>query len=183
MLLVKIGDQVVGHGPVVIAAVAPSLFTANMSGTGVPVAVSETTLGGGTPSLQAVFSCGAAAGSCVPSQIDVSPAVGQVALRLYGTGIRGFSALAGLSATVGGVAVPVQQAGPWPASGARPGHRYLPATLAGRGEESPAGGRKPANSVRVTLKWEAMRPPARTAFIGRMEHPCPDRHRRWRWRC
>ena len=155
MLLVKIGDQVVASGPVVIAAVAPSLFTANMSGSGVPVAISETTLGGGAPSLQAVFSCGAAAGSCVPSQIDVSPAVGQVALRLYGTGIRGFSALAGLSATVGGVAVPVQQAGAVAgAAGLDQVLVGLPATLAGRGEVDlllKVDG-KPANSVRVTLK-------------------------------
>ena len=154
-LLVKIGGQVVASGPVVIAAVAPSLFTANMSGTGVPVAISETTLGGSAPTLQAVFSCGAAAGSCVPSQIDVSPAVGQVALRLYGTGIRGFSALAGLSATVGGVAVPVQQAGAVAgAAGLDQVLVGLPATLAGRGEVDlllKVDG-KPANSVRVNLK-------------------------------
>jgi uncharacterized protein (TIGR03437 family) len=81
--------------------------------------------------------------------------VGQVTLRLYGTGIRGFSALAGLSATVGGVTVPVQQAG---AVAGAPGLDQvivgLPATLAGRGEVDlllKVDG-KPANSVRVNLK-------------------------------
>jgi len=155
MLLVKIGDQVVASGPLVVAAVAPSLFTANMSGAGAPVALSETTLGGGPPSQQWIFSCGVAPGSCVPAEIDVSPAGGQVTLTLYGTGIRGFTSLAGLSATVDGVTVPVQQAGA--EAGSAGLDRVvvgLPATLAGRGEVDlllEVDG-KPANPVRVRLR-------------------------------
>ncbi|MEO8657626.1 MAG: hypothetical protein ABI693_04110 [Bryobacteraceae bacterium] len=78
---------------------APSLFTADASGSGPPAA-----LIGGSP----VFSCSGS--TCAPVPVDVS-GPSAVYLSLYGTGIRNRSSLAGVTCTVGGIAVPVLYAG------------------------------------------------------------------------
>ncbi len=98
--------QVLARGPLVIAAVAPSLFTANMSGSGPPAAYATITAAGGSLSLQPVFNCNVATGACATSPIDVGAAA-NVTLALIGTGIRGFSAPAAVTATIGGVSSPV----------------------------------------------------------------------------
>src|SRR6202023_2060930 len=58
-----------------------------------------------------VFTCGSSAGSCAPAPIDLGAATDQVYLVLFGTGIRGRSSAAAVSATVGGIPVPVVFAG------------------------------------------------------------------------
>jgi len=108
---VMVGGQLVARGPLLINAVAPGLFTANMNGTGVPVAAAVATATGGAQIVQSVFTCGAAPGSCIPALIDLPP-TSQVTLMLFGTGIRGFSALSNVTATIGGIDAIVKSAGP-----------------------------------------------------------------------
>ena len=56
-------------------------------------------------------------------------------LELFGTGIRGRSSLAGVSATIGGVAAPVEYAGPVAGlMGLDQVNLAVPPSLAGRGE-------------------------------------------------
>jgi uncharacterized protein (TIGR03437 family) len=151
---VKASGQVIARGPLVIAAVAPSLFTANMSGSGPPAAYAKITAADGSPSLQSVFNCNFTTGACATSPIDVG-AARTVTLALYATGIRGFSALAAVTATIGGVNSPVISAGPLQGSvGLDEVDVTVPATLAGRGEVDlrlTVDG-KGANTVRVNIK-------------------------------
>lgn len=151
---VKTLGQVVARGPLVISAVSPSLFTANMSGSGPPAAIAKITAADGSLSLQWVFSCNLSTGGCAPYPIDVG-AASNVTLALFGTGIRGFSALAAMTATIGGVDSPVIGAGPVQGSvGLDEVDVSLPATLAGRGEVDlrlTVDG-KGANTVRVSFK-------------------------------
>jgi len=58
-----------------------------------------------------VFQCSASGCVAVPIDLEVDT---PIYLTLYGTGIRGRSALADVTVTIGGVAVPVQYAGPTP---------------------------------------------------------------------
>ena len=101
-----------------------------------------------------VFQCGAAAGSCTATPLDLGAAADQLILLLFGTGMRGFKQQA--TATIGGVSVPV--AGPVAQS------QYagldqlnlgpLPRALAGRGELTivvTVDG-KAANAVTVSLR-------------------------------
>jgi uncharacterized protein (TIGR03437 family) len=151
---VKALGQTVARGPLAIAAVAPSLFTANMSGSGPPAAYAKITAVDNSLSLQSVFSCNLVTGACATSPIDVG-AARSVTLVLVGTGIRGFSALAAVTATIGGVSSPVVSAGPLQGSvGLDEVDVMMPAALAGRGEVDlrlTVDG-KLANTVRVNIK-------------------------------
>lgn len=93
-----------------IVAAAPSLFTANSSGSGVAAATAiRLTVGGQFP--VAVFDCAGAVCSATPIAIGLDT---PVYLSLYGTGIRNRSSLDNVSCTIGGVAVPVLYAGTQP---------------------------------------------------------------------
>ena len=119
-------------GPVTIAHVAPAVFAANGSGQGVAAAQWVRT-SAGSQDYGNVFQCDAS-GSCVPVPIDLGAASDDVALVLYGTGIRNRSSLDGVACTVGGASVPVTYAG---VQVSYPGFDAvvvtLPHSLAGRG--------------------------------------------------
>jgi uncharacterized protein (TIGR03437 family) len=104
--------NLVAQGSAGVEAISPGLFTANADGKGVPAAVALRVAANGGQSLPNVYSCGTAPGSCVPVPIDLGATTDQVFLELYGTGIRGCSALAGITATIGGQAIDVVYAGP-----------------------------------------------------------------------
>lgn len=90
-------------GTVTVSNVAPSLFTANSSGTG--------------PSAAVVFRRNAAGVDTYESAsgpIDLGPATDIVLLIPYGTGLRGFTDLANVKATIGGVNAPIFFTGPTP---------------------------------------------------------------------
>ena len=71
----------------------------------------------------------------VAAPIDVSSASGEVYLSLYGSGFRGRSSLAAVSATVGGTAVDVQYAGSHSTyAGLDQLNLKLPPSLSGRGD-------------------------------------------------
>jgi len=149
------GGQTTATGGVTIAAVAPGLFTANADGKGAPAAQSITIAPDGTQTIRPVAVCGPSAGSCVPAPIDLGPSGTQVVLALFGTGIRGFSSLAAMSATIGGVSAPVQSAGAvLQYAGLDEVKIALPRTLAGLGAADLiliVDG-KAANTVQIDIK-------------------------------
>jgi uncharacterized protein (TIGR03437 family) len=103
------GDSTPPSTTVEVAIVAPGLFTANGAGTGVPAAIAiRRSIATQTDTPVPVFHCDA--NSCTSMPIDTG-ADGQVFLELFGTGIRGRTSLANVTATLGGVSAPVLFAG------------------------------------------------------------------------
>jgi uncharacterized protein (TIGR03437 family) len=128
-------NQVVARGSANVDAVAPGLFTANADGKGVPAALALRVAPDGGQILVDVYRCGTAAGSCAPVAIDLGAATDQVILELFGTGIRGRSALTAVTATIGGQAAEVQYAGPQGGfAGLDQVNIRVPRSLAGRGD-------------------------------------------------
>lgn len=120
-------------GGIPIGPLAPGIFIAAGSSPSAAAAVALTTHPDGTQSWALAFTC-AAPGKCAPVPVDLGAAGDQVALELFGTGIRGRSSLANVTCTIGGVAAPVLYAGP---QGLFPGldqvNVALPRSLAGAG--------------------------------------------------
>ncbi len=100
-------NVVVARDGIRIAKVSPGIYTANLSGSGVPLAITLRYPASGPVTQQFVFNPNTAVGSRVPVPINLGPATDQVFLILYGTGLRGATAA---TATIGGLGVPV--AGP-----------------------------------------------------------------------
>jgi len=140
----------------VIDSVAPGVFSMNSSGKGVGAITGLRVDASGQRSDVPVYRYNATAKQYVSVPIDLGAATDQIYLSIYGTGIRGLSALSGVTATVGGVTVPVLAAvaqsqfvgldqvnvGP------------LPKTLAGKGESNlvlQVDGRT-ANTVTVNIQ-------------------------------
>lgn len=99
---------------VTIASVVPSVFSANANGRGVAAAVIQRTTGDGTQTFEPVITFDQASGSFVPVPIDLGPDTDQVFLILFGTGFRYRSALANVSATIGGAGMQVAFLGAHP---------------------------------------------------------------------
>jgi uncharacterized protein (TIGR03437 family) len=135
-----------------VADVAPGLFTANSAGTGVAAAIGiRRIIATQTDTTVPVFQCNAHGCTSVP--IDVGNGA-QVFLELFGTGIRGRSSLANVTATLGSKNLPVLFAGP---QGQFPGldqvNVQLPDDLHGMGERDlvlTVDGQV-ANTVRVNI--------------------------------
>src|SRR5215467_409027 len=135
-----------------VAKVAPGLFTANGAGVGVAAAIAiRRDIATETDSPVPVYQCDAH--GCSSVGIDVGPDA-QTFLELFGTGIRGRSSLANVTATIGGENVDVLFAGP---QGQFPGldqvNLTLPQTLHAHGETDvvlTVDGHV-ANTVRVNL--------------------------------
>jgi uncharacterized protein (TIGR03437 family) len=98
-----------------IAAVDPGLFSADASGTGVAAGGALRVSADGTQTPLAISSCVGQPMVCSAIPIDLGTNTDTVYLSLYGTGIRGRSALAAVTAMMGGLATDVQYAGPQPA--------------------------------------------------------------------
>ena len=136
MVTVKIlnGDSTPPSITVRVATVAPGLFTANGAGTGVAAAIAiRRSIATQTDTEVPVFHCDA--NSCTSMPIDLGEDA-QVFLELFGTGIRGRTSLANVSATIDGISAKVLFAG---AQGQFPGldqvNVALPQTLQGHGEQ------------------------------------------------
>jgi uncharacterized protein (TIGR03437 family) len=130
----------------VVGAVAPALFTADASGTGVAAALA------GARTLTPIFSCSGSGCTAVPVVLGVDT---PVYLALFGTGIRNRSSLAGVTCTIGGVSVPVLYAGPQPSfAGLDQVNVLLPVTLRGIGSVDLvlAVDGQTANTVRVSVQ-------------------------------
>jgi uncharacterized protein (TIGR03437 family) len=107
---VSVNGDPVAFGTARIAAIAPGLYTATSDGKGVAAAVVVTVHANGTQSLASTFQCSAAGCTAVP--IDLGLDSDLVVLELFGTGIRGRSALAGVTCKIGSSTLPVAYAGP-----------------------------------------------------------------------
>ena len=136
-----------------VATVAPGLFTVNGAGTGVPAALAiRRSIATQTDTDVPVFTCDAHGCTSVP--IDLAAGT-QVFLELFGTGIRGRSSLANVTATIGGASSQVLFAG---AQGQFPGldqmNVAMPQNFSGHGEQDlvlTVDGHA-ANTVRVNVK-------------------------------
>ena len=106
-VVVTSGDGTISQGTVRIATAAPSLFTANASGLGVPAAVALRVKSDGTQTTEAISRFDQAQNRFVTVPISLGPEGEQVFLILFGTGIRGRERLADVSALIGGANVPV----------------------------------------------------------------------------
>ena len=138
--------SLVATGTANVQSVAPGLFSANGSGSGLAAANWQRYNSSGTL---------VASGNISTSSIDFGASTDQVYLILYGTGIRHVSSQSAVSVTVGGLAGTVTYAG---AQGGSQGldqvNVLLPRALAGRGSGVPvvltADG-KTANTVTVNI--------------------------------
>ena len=105
VLTVFQGDQILATGSVRIEPIAPTLFAANANGMGVAAARFLLVLADNSRVEDFIFDPNLPEGSRTALPIDLSGEGELVFLLLFGTGIRGFSSE--VTATVGGVAVPV----------------------------------------------------------------------------
>ena len=109
----------------------------------------------GAQTASPVFQCGAEPGSCVTTPVDLGSPTDQVFLLLFGTGIRGRSALDAVKVRIGGVDAEVLYAG---AQNEFPGldqlNVKLPRSLAGRGKVEIAltVDGKSANTLEVNIR-------------------------------
>lgn len=104
---VSSGDNRISAGSIIIEPVAPSLFSANSSGQGVAAALVLRVNADNSLVYEPVARYDAALGQIVPVPIDLNPDPDRVFLILFGTGIRYRSALAAVSATIGGASAEV----------------------------------------------------------------------------
>lgn len=146
---------VVSRGTVQINQVAPGLFTANSNGRGVPAAVVERFRANGSHTTEPVAQFDATQNQFVPLPIDLGAADDQVFLVLFGTGFKFRSALAAVTATIGGTPAEVTYAGgQGQFAGLDQANIRLPRSLIGRGEVDVVltVDNQPANTVRVNIK-------------------------------
>ena len=137
--------------PIMITTLAPAIFTANSTGSGVAAADVLAVAADGSTTLSSVFSC---LFSCSPLPVQLSPTVATY-LILYGTGIRGVVGTSGVSVMLGSQSGTVTFAG---AQASFPGLDQLnvlvPNSLAGSGTVpvSVMVNGVAANSVSVAFK-------------------------------
>ncbi|MEP7343346.1 MAG: NF038122 family metalloprotease [Acidobacteriota bacterium] len=142
-------------GVVTINASAPSLFAANANGSGLAAAVVLRVKADNTQIFEPATQFDAAQNKFVPVPIDFGAETDRIFLLLYGSGIRGRSALTAVSVQAGGTAALVSYAGPQSDfAGLDQINAELPRSLKGRGEITvnlTVDGRT-ANAVTVTIK-------------------------------
>lgn len=154
-ILVTSGDTSLSGGDVMIATVAPGMFTANANGQGVVAAVALRIQGNGTQTYESVATFNTSTQRWASKPIDLGPATDTVYLIAYGSGFRNRSALANVSTTIGGTLMQTDFAGK---QGGLVGvdqlNVKLDRSLIGRGELDlilRVDG-KPSNTVKVNIK-------------------------------
>jgi uncharacterized protein (TIGR03437 family) len=98
--------------PIVVKQVAPAVFTADGTGTGVLAATATQTFPVGQYTFP-VFTCGSGS-SCTPVPIDLGVDT-PISLSIYGTGIRGWTSTGtalNTTVTIGNQSLPASYAGP-----------------------------------------------------------------------
>ncbi len=127
---VTVGSQVSGA---LVSSVAPGLFSADGTGSGVALATAERFTSDGQQISEPVYQCSS---TCVPVPMDLGAPSDTLLVYFQGTGIRGRSSLADVVAEVGGKPAHVEHAGKLPNSD--PGMDLvtvtIPHSLAGAGE-------------------------------------------------
>jgi len=149
------GTTTIATGTVQVASVAPGLFSADASGQGIAAAAVLRIASDGTQTYELVAAYDQAQGKFIATPIDLGVDSDQVFLLLFGTGMRGRSSLAAVTARAGGTNVELLYAG---AQGSFVGldqvNLRLPRTLIGRGDidvQLAADGIT-ANVVRISVK-------------------------------
>jgi uncharacterized protein (TIGR03437 family) len=143
------GNGTTQSAAISIGSVSPGVF--QLSGTGLVAAWVLPVISGTQQALQPVYQ--AVAGSVAPLPISLGPSTEQIYLEMYGTGIRNAKKV---TATVGGVSVPVLYVGPAPGYAGEDQVNIgpLPQSLAGKGSVDillTADGQA-ANTVNVTIQ-------------------------------
>jgi uncharacterized protein (TIGR03437 family) len=151
---VEDGTGFISTGTLNVETVAPGLFTANANGQGVPAAVLLRVLANGQQRFEPVAELDRATNRFVPVPIVVNNPGEQVVLVLFGTGIRGRSALNRVTATVSREQLPVDFAGAQGLAGLDQINLLLPARLAGAGSTtlSLSVDGKPSNVVQLNFR-------------------------------
>ena len=133
-----------------VASVAPGLFSANATGSGVAAAAAVRVDGQGIQTPVQVFDANQVPRVATP--IDLGPGNDPVVLLLFGTGLRGFQSVA---ATIGGVAAQVLGVAVQPEfAGLDQANVIIPRSLIGRGEvavDVTIDG-QPLNTVTVSIR-------------------------------
>lgn len=96
------GDGTISTGVVMIANVAPGLFTANSDGVGAPSALTLRIKATGEQIYEPVVQLDPTTNKFAPRPIDLGPDTDQVFLIAFGTGMRFRSSLAASSCSIGG---------------------------------------------------------------------------------
>jgi len=142
-------------GNILIAPVAPGIFTANSSGRGLPAASVLYVKPDGSQRYASVARYDSASNGFIASPIEACANGEDAYLILFGTGLRRRSSLATVSVKVGGLDAPVIYAGEQgDFTGLDQINVQLPRSLCGRGEVDvtlTVDG-KSANSVKVFIK-------------------------------
>ncbi len=155
LISITSGDGSISSGTAQIASVAPSLFTANASGQGVPAATLLRVKANGEQIYEAVAVFDQGRNQFIPRPIDFGSESDQLYLILFGTGFRHLNMLSTVSATIGGTHAEVVFAGAQgDFIGLDQANIRLPRSLAGRGsvELSFSVQGKSANSVAINFK-------------------------------
>ena len=148
------GDGSISVGTINVVPVAPGLFTANSSGTGIAAATVFRLKADGSTAYEPVVRFDSGLGRLVPVPIDLGPETDQVIVLLNGTAFRNNTGLP-LSATIGGVSAEVLYAGPQGEFvGLDQANVRIPRSTAGRGEVNVVltVGTRTANTVTLSIK-------------------------------
>lgn len=94
-VVIRSGDGTISNGTVQITRVAPSVFTANANGSGVPAAYLVRAKATGQQFNEPISQFSQEAGRFIPKPIDMGPSSDQVILVLSMTGVRGADDLDG----------------------------------------------------------------------------------------
>jgi len=103
---------VVSTGTVKVAEMSPAFFTANADGRGAPAAYAVRVRADHSQISESVAEFDTVQRKFVPSPINLGPSDEQVILVLFGTGIRYYSSMNNVKATIAGVEAEVHYAGP-----------------------------------------------------------------------
>ena len=105
VLKVMRDNQLAGASAIVLASIAPGLFTANGKETGPAAAMVVYVAADGSQTIAPAFTC-RAVGDCSTAPISIQTGAAKAYLSLYGTGIRGVSSQAGMRVAIGGIDAP-----------------------------------------------------------------------------
>jgi uncharacterized protein (TIGR03437 family) len=131
-LTIASGDGTVSQGVLLVAQVAPGIYSANANGQGVAAADVVTEHADQSQTITQAYTCGS--GECEAQPISLGQAGDTVYLVLFGTGLRHKSSLSAVTVQVGNRSLPAVYVGP---QGQYPGldqlNVQLPTSLAGSG--------------------------------------------------
>ena len=137
IVTVKLYNQIVASGLILIANTSPGLFSVNQTGEGFAAATVQRVAANGDVSFQPIAQYDSSVQKFIPIPINVQSGTDQAYLNLYGTGIRGRSEIANVKATVDGIDVPVSYSGSQGTFlGVDQVNVLLPSSLAGKKEVS-----------------------------------------------